>query len=73
MFFAGLGTASLGRSGTGTAWPVLSSPLKNRLALRDGEATSMILASFGERKTNESLKTLSLRCNIRVNVFGPKG
>lgn len=48
MFTAGLGTASLVLSGTGTAWPVLSSPLKNHLALRDEGATLMTLASFGE-------------------------
>lgn len=47
MFFAGLGTASSGRSGTGTVWPVLFSPSKNRLVLRDEEATSMTLASLG--------------------------
>lgn len=47
MFFAGLGTASSGQSGTGTAWPALFSPSKNRSVLRDEEATLMTLASFG--------------------------
>lgn len=49
MFVAGLETAFLGRSGIGTVWPVLSSPLKNRLAHRDEEDTLMILASSGRQ------------------------
>lgn len=48
MFIAGLETESLVLSGTGTAWPVLSSPLKNHSALRDEGAILMTLASSGE-------------------------
>lgn len=51
LFLAGLGTASLDLSGTGTAWPVSFSPLKSRLALRVEEGTSMTLESFGEKST----------------------
>lgn len=72
MSFAGLGTASLGRSGTGTASPVLFSPLKSRLALRDEEATLMILASFGEGKTNACVKTLLLHCFSHFKCVGSK-
>lgn len=66
IFVAGLGTASLGRSGTETVLPVLFSPSKNHLALRDEEATLTILASSGEEKTNTSLKSLKL------NVFAQR-
>lgn len=50
LFIAGLETGFLGRSGTGTAWPVLFSPLRNPLVLKDEEATSMTLASSGEHE-----------------------
>lgn len=56
LFSVGLETAFLGPSGTGTVWPVLSSPLKNRLALRGEGATLMILASFGERNMTTVFK-----------------
>lgn len=47
-FCAGLGTESLGRSGTETVSPASFLPLKNHSALRGEEDTSTILASFGE-------------------------
>lgn len=58
MFTAGLETESLGRSGTGTAWPVSSSPLRNPLAPKVEEATLMILASSGEDKNTSIIKLM---------------
>lgn len=54
-FTAGSETASLVQSGTETVWPVLFSPLKNHLGLRDEEDTLMILASYGEEKTQNCM------------------
>lgn len=69
LFSAGLETASLGPSGTGTAWPVLSSPLKNRLALRGEEVTLMILASFGERNMTTVFKLALQLVDLSLLMF----
>lgn len=61
LLIAGLGTASLDPSGTGTAWPASSSPSKSRLALRVEEDTSMTLESFGEGNTAAASNLLSNR------------
>lgn len=69
LFSVGLETASLGPSGTGTVWPVLSSPLKNRLALRGEEATLMILASFGERNMTTVFKLALQLVDLSLLMF----
>lgn len=53
--------ASLDPYGTGTVWPVWSSPSRSLSALRDVEDTLMTLVLFGERQYIQiNVKTLDL-------------